>query len=94
MSHILASTPALALAGALTGLAGGLVYFAALHRTVTLLASGKGWLGALALSLGRLGAAAILFLFLSKLGSAPLLAALPGFLAARGIALRAVRRAP
>jgi hypothetical protein len=93
MSHILASTPALALAGALTGLAGGLVYFAALRRTVTLLASGKSWLGALALSLGRLGAAAIVLLLLSKLGSGPLLAALLGFLAARAIALRAVRRA-
>jgi hypothetical protein len=92
MTDILASTQALTLAGALTGFAGGLVYFAALRRTVTLLASGESWRGALALSLGRLGAAVILLLLLSRLGAAPLLAALLGFLAARAIALRAVRR--
>jgi F1F0 ATPase subunit 2 len=94
MSPVLASTQALALAGAVTGFAGGLVYFAALGRTVTLLASGKSWLGALALSLGRLGTAVIVLLLLSRLGAAPLLAALLGFLAARAVALRAVRRAP
>ena len=91
--HALGSTPALTLAAALAGLAGGLVYFAALRRTVRLLASGKSWLGALALSLGRFGSAAIVLLFLARLGAAPLLAALLGFLAARAVALRAVRRA-
>jgi F1F0 ATPase subunit 2 len=92
-SAFLVSSPALTMAAALAGLAGGLLYFAALRRTVTLLASGESWIGALTWSLGRFGAAVIMLLLLARLGAAPLLAALLGFLAARAIAIRAARRA-
>ncbi|MGA9827260.1 MAG: ATP synthase subunit I [Rhodanobacteraceae bacterium] len=81
---------------ALTGFAGfafGLLHFAALKRTTVLLVSGQGWLGPLALTLGRIGAT-VIFLFLAvKLGAGPLLAAFAGFLLARALALRAGRRA-
>ena len=77
---------------ALSGFAFGLVYFAALERSVTLFASNRGWLGPLAFTLGRM-AAAVLFLGLAaKLGASFLLAAFLGFLLARAVSLRAARR--
>ncbi len=93
MTHeALLSTPSLAIAMALTGFAFGLVYFAALRRTATLIVAGSR-VFALALTLGRIGAA-ILFLGLAaKLGAASLLAAFLGFLLARMVALRAARSA-
>ncbi len=81
---------------ALTGFAGfafGLLYFAALKRTTVLLASGRGWLGPLALTLGRIGATVIFLVLAVKLGAGPLLAAFAGFLLARALALHAGRRA-
>lgn len=92
MDATFASIPLLALAMALAGAAFGLVYFAALDRTVVLLAAGRGWLGPAALTFGRIGAATILLALIARLGAAPLLAAFLGFLAARAVALRAVRR--
>ena len=67
----------------------GLVYFAALERTVILFASGRGWLGALGLTLGRVAAAVIFLGLAAKLGALSLLAAFAGFLLARTLALRA-----
>ena len=78
---------------ALAGFALGLAYFAALKRSVALFVGGKGWFGLLALTLGRIGAAAGSLFVAAKLGAAPLLAAFIGFLMARALALRAERRA-
>jgi hypothetical protein len=75
----------------LAGVAVGLVYFAALRSTVTLLTIGRGWSAPAMLTLGRI-LAVVLFLGLAvQLGALPMLAAFAGFLMARGIALRAVR---
>ena len=87
-----ASIAMLASAMALVGAAFGLVYFAVLDRTVVLLAAGRGWLGPAALTFGRIGAATILLSLIARLGAAPLLAAFLGFLAARAVALRVMRR--
>jgi hypothetical protein len=87
-----ASIHMLALATALAGAAFGFVYFAALNRTVALVAAGRGWLRPAALTFGRIGAATLLLALIARLGAAPLLAAFLGFLAARAVALRAVRR--
>lgn len=89
------ATPQVAtiLAMALAGLAFGLVYFAALRRTITLFSTGRGWLAPVALTLGRLAAMAVLLALAARLGAAPLLAAFAGVLAARFIALRMTRRA-
>jgi hypothetical protein len=78
---------------AFAGLLFGLLYFAALKRSVTMLAGGKGWLGPLTLTLGRIGAAAGFLLVAAKLGAEPLLAAFVGFLVARALTLRLERRA-
>ena len=84
--------PGLTILMAFAGLALGLVYFASLKRSVTLLVGGKSWLTALALTLGRIGAVVALLYLAAKLGAAPLLAAFIGFLMARVLALRAERR--
>jgi len=78
---------------AVAGLAFGFGYFASLKRSVTMFVGGKGWLGPLALTLGRIGAAVGFLFVAAKLGAAPLLAAFIGFLMARALALRAERRA-
>jgi len=77
---------------ALAGFALGLAYFAALKRSVALFVGRKGWFGLLALTLGRIGAAAGFLFVAAKLGGAPLLAAFIGFLTTRVLALRAERR--
>jgi hypothetical protein len=88
----LASISVLALAMAFAGFAFGLVYFVALHRTVTLFVAGGGWLGPSALTLGRIGAATIVLTLAARLGAVPLLTTFLGFLVARAVALHAVRR--
>ena len=79
-----------ALAMAFGGFVFGLVYFAALERTIILFGSGRGWLGPLAFTLGRLAGAVIFLGLATKLGALSLLAAFLGFLLARSVALRAV----
>jgi hypothetical protein len=76
---------------ALAGFVFGLIYFAALERTVILFASGRGWLGPLGLTLGRAAAAVIFLGLAAKLGALSLLAAFVGFLLARVAALRVTR---
>ena len=88
-----ASTAALAAAMIISGLAFGLLYFATLKRAAALVASGGGWMGPLGLTLARIVAAVIFLSLAAKLGAAALLAAFLGFLLARALALRAVRRA-
>lgn len=75
------------------GLPFGLLYFAALNRSVTLFVGGRGWHGPIGLALGRFGAAIGFLLIAAKLGAAPLLGGFAGFLMARALALRAPRRA-
>lgn len=85
------STALVASATGIAGFAFGLAYFAALHKSAALFATGAGWLRPSALTLSRVGAATLFFWFAAKLGSAPLLAAFLGFLAARAAALRTPR---
>jgi hypothetical protein len=87
-----ASAFAIAAAFAVAGLAFGSAYFAALRRTTELLAGSGAWLWPAVWTLGRLLAAIVFLAFAAKLGALPLLTALAGFLAARALALRAVRR--
>jgi len=75
------------------GLVFGLLYFAALKHSVMLFVGGKGWLGPIALTLGRIGAVVAFLCMAAKLGAAPLLAAFIGFLTAQALTLRAERRA-
>jgi len=94
MTHnALTIDPELTFLMALAGLAFGFVYFASLKRSVSLFVSGKGWLGPVALTFGRIGAAVAFLFVAAKLGAAPLLAAFIGFLMARALALRSERRA-
>lgn len=77
----------------LAGVAVGLVYFAALRSTVTLLTIGGGWSPPATLTLGRI-LAVVLFLGLAvRLGAWPMLAAFTGFLIARAVALHSAQRA-
>jgi len=87
--------PLAALAGA-TAIAGflfGRAYFAMLRWTVASFAARQGWFGPLALTLGRIAAAVVLFAIAARLGAAALLAAFLGFLVARAVAVGAARRA-
>jgi len=85
--------PELTIMTTLAGFVSGRLYFAALKRSVMLFVGGKGWLGPLALTLGRFAAAIAFLSVAAKLGAAPLLAAFIGFLIARAVALRAEMRA-
>ena len=84
----------LTIAAAAAGLLFGRLYFAALKRCVASLVGGDGWVRPLALSVGRIGAAAIFLLIVAHWGAASLLGGLGGFLVARTLALRAQRRSP
>lgn len=93
MTHdALASTFVLASTMAIAGLVFGLGYFGTLRWTVTLYGAGRGWVGPAALTLGRIAGAALFLMLAASLGALPLLAAFLGFLLARTIAVRAVRR--
>jgi NADH:ubiquinone oxidoreductase subunit 6 (subunit J) len=80
--------PELAVAMGLAGFVFGLFYFAAVQRTAVLLAARKSWFAPLALTLGRIAAAAIFLTLAAKLGAASLLSAFLGFLLSRAVALR------
>ena len=77
---------------AFTGFVFGLVYFAALERTVSLFASRRVWLHPLALTLARMGATVAFLGAAARLGAIPLLAAFGGFLLARALALHGAGR--
>ncbi|HUK07427.1 MAG TPA: ATP synthase subunit I [Stellaceae bacterium] len=78
---------------AVAGVAFGLIYFAVLRRTSVLLAAGGGWTAPLAFTAARICGAVIFLTLAAELGAASLLAAFIGFLVARAIAVRVVRRA-
>ena len=93
MTHnVLINHPGLAVVMAIAGCLFGWQYFAMLKHSVMLFVGGKGRRSLLALTLGRMGAAATFLFIVAKLGAAPLLAAFTGFLLARALALRAERR--
>ena len=93
MTHnALSIDPELTILMAVAGIAFGLIYFAAINRSVAQLVGGRGWFGPLALTLGRIAAAIAFFYVAVKLGAAPLLASFVGFLIARALALRVERR--
>ena len=77
---------------ACSGFVFGLVYFAALERSIVLFLSKRGWLGPLAFTLGRMTAAVFFLGLTAKLGALFLLAAFLGFLLARTVSLRTARR--
>lgn len=78
----------LAAAVGLGGILFGLAYFAACRRSAGLFLRPGGRAAALALTLGRMACAVLLLWLAARQGALPLLAALAGFLVARGIAIR------
>jgi len=82
---------ALASAWAVAGFGFGLGYFAAVRRTVGFYGAGGRALVPLALTLGRIAGAIVMFGCAARFGALPLLAAFVGFLLARTLALRAAR---
>lgn len=77
---------------ALGGVALALAYFAALRRTVALLAGDRGWRGPVVLTAARVVVATGVFTAAALHGAALLLATLVGFAGGRAIALRRARR--
>jgi F1F0 ATPase subunit 2 len=73
----------IASAAALVGLAVGLVYFAALRRTVGLYTKGRSGFTVIASALGRIAGAIAFFSVTARLGALPLLSSFLGFLLAR-----------
>lgn len=92
MPYLHADDLASALAAGVGGLAFGVVYFAALRRSVALFVAHAGWSAPAALAAGRLTAALLLFALLARLGAAAPISAMCGLLLARGLALRAARK--
>jgi hypothetical protein len=83
---------AFASAWAAAGFGFGVGYFAALRRCVELYRAGGAHLASVALTLGRVSGALLFFGLAVRCGALPPLAALLGFLLARSLALRPVRR--
>jgi len=92
-STALITATGIAVLMAFGGFAMGLLYFAGLRRTVDLIVSGRERFSHLALTLGRIAAAAVCLAFAGVVGAVPLLATLLGFLLARNLAMHAARRA-
>jgi F1-F0 ATPase (N-ATPase) AtpR subunit len=88
----LAGLFALGVAWIVGGLMLGLLYFTELRWSVDLYSASKGRVVPALLTVGRFAAAILFFGFSVRVGALPLLASFLGFLAARGLALHAVRR--
>ena len=86
----LSSWAALGSGGAILGLLFGILYFAALRRSVVLY-SATYRLAPSALTLARLAGAIVFFGLIARLGPVLLLSVFIGFLVARTFSLRAVR---
>ena len=83
--------PAAIMASAATAF--GLAYFTVLRWTVDLYCANYGGaLAPVALTLGRIAGAVIFLALAARLGAEPLIGAFLGFLVARAIAVRSVRR--
>jgi hypothetical protein len=94
MIHRVTDVPAViaALCGG-GGIVLGLLYFAALRRSVAIFTDGGGWFAPAALTLLRIAGIVIALGVAAKLGAIPVLAVFLGFLIARGISLRLAREA-
>jgi hypothetical protein len=84
---------ALAAGWAASGFILGMIYFAALRRSVDVLGTDGGRLRWTALTLGRLVGITLFLAAAVRFGPLPLLSAFLGFLIARGFALRRSRLA-
>ena len=86
--------PALVLAAAMAagGLVLGLGYFMALRRTADLYRAGRSRIEARLLTFGRIAAIVVFLVLAARLGALPLLTTFLGFLVARGIALRTMKK--
>ena len=74
------------------GLAFGLIYFAALRRSISLFANGARWQMVVLLSLLRVSLAVAAFFLLARLGAIPVICGAAGFLLARTITIRNAQR--
>jgi hypothetical protein len=92
MTGNLVSPTALLLAMGVAGLGFGLIYFATLRRTAEALGAGRRRRWAVILSVGRALAAVAVFTGAAHVGAAPLLVTFAGFLLARAVVVRRVRR--
>jgi F1F0 ATPase subunit 2 len=77
----------------LAGFGVGLVYFAALLRTVKRFIARDGWLEPVAVTVGRLGVAVAMFALAAHTSAVVLLVTFVGFLLARTVALDRSKRA-
>ena len=77
----------------LAGFGVGLLYFAALHRTVKRFMVRDGWLEPVALTVGRFGVAVAVLTFVARTGVTALLLTFLGFLLARTVTLHRSRSA-
>ncbi len=77
----------------LAGIGLGLLYFHALRRNVGLLVGGGRVVLSLALTAGRFGLVAVLFVLAAREGALPLLTLASGFEIARRLVLRRAREA-
>lgn len=76
----------------LVGIGLGFAYFAAMRRSAESYLAGRGWIIPLALTAARLAGAVVVLAVAAHFGAGSLLAAFGGFLIARVIVLRRVRR--
>jgi NhaP-type Na+/H+ or K+/H+ antiporter len=74
------------------GIGLGFAYFALMRRSTESYLAGGGWLAPLALTAARLAGAVVVLAVAAHFGAASLLAVFGGFLIARAIVLRRVRR--
>ena len=88
-----AFAPSIATAGAFfAGFVFGFAYFVVLRRTIDLYIAGRGRLVPSLLTFGRLAAVTLFLMITARNGALPLLASFIGFLMARTMALRVVRK--
>jgi len=80
------------LVATLAGFAVGMLYFAALRRTVLRFTASDGRWERVALTIGRMGVALALFAAAARMGAAALLVTFAGFLLARSAAIHRSRR--
>lgn len=88
LARLWPAVPLLAAAGFVLGKG----YFGSLRRSVRLLVAQSAWSTSILLALARIAAAAVFFTFAVRWGVPAFLAAFAGFLVARQLAVRAVRR--
>lgn len=91
LPELLRGSAPLVLLGVLLGLVLGAGYFAALRQNVEGYLARRALGSAVALHLGRLLLAGLVFVLIAQVGAAALLGALTGFVLARSVALRSAK---